>query len=1121
MVKLNFMKAILMALVLVLPSAVNATGGGKLVYQDTDPSSANYLNNRRALVGPGCTVNSVGDGVKVLSGVKNLQNICNDDLDDYAEFIGLADATVVGAPVFSVKDNQHYYAGGMEAGFTICANSKSGLLSLDLASFFKIQFLKDGEKVGGLCDIENAKNVTGLGLSLITIPGSDLVTKSFIAKAPGDFDEIKLVSLGVKADALATFNVKYAFVGSAREYTITNNKENGISKYATDFGRGEIKLEAHGISPTAHDGSSLLDRVIDDNLDNGFTVSAVLKVGSSLPVTVVARTTDGKETFPAGTEVGFKYNSSTVLDLGVGNGASITLYDKDNKEIDTYTISGTVLGLGVIKVSKDGEMILKAPKDFSSVKLQFPGVLDLNLGRDKVNYAFVRMAPSLASHHCKINAPLTRNVAAYEKEFTLQSNPNIPVAWKLEEQPEGSNITLDATTGKVSNISVPGDYKFTVEVTSKDNCKFLAEGKEACKETTIVHYANAEKKAAEGMTLLVNNEGEPVKYQLSDKFGGGLLSIIAKDVKNASAVLTSALSDFTYRIPNIKLAQNSGIVGIKSVDGSNLAKSVNGKNMRAGFVVSTKTSGLKADVLNLYNIKLFKNGEEVMHSATTNWDAISAGLIGSEQSHKMRLSIDVPQGADFDEIVLYNTGVLEANLSQLNIYYAYVCDADKDNATSNVMQDAQVVSTENTNASIDLEHTTMFNVANVGNGNNNMSNLIDGDDETAFTLPLGVDLGGSTVAVNIGKTVNPGQQLVMLTNNLSLGLGVSLGKVLKVTTWLNGENQEELTNWQVLNADVIGTGVAPKAAAGTGGKGYVALTATKPFDNVRITSVKGLSLLQNTQIYGLGVRDLINEDGSIDTGKDLLLDEDKTLDEKDTYMGAKMIFHRTFNKDKWNSLILPVDMTAAQVESAFGKGTEVSRFNRLEDNWIYFTPVTEDNGVLIHKNIPYIIKPTKEPLANTEYTVGSSIKTIEGPVYIATGISYTDETANLKHQDEVNNGMIHYGSYVRQNKTNDANDFVPMGAYMLNNGDMVHTAKNHYVKGYRCWLVETNPSEKTLQMAFTTGDNNTTGIKTVEEQNRNDKMGIYSISGVRMNSNNADNLPKGMYIVNNKKVFVK
>lgn len=1097
--------------------------GGELVYQETDPSAANYLNNRRALVGPGCTVNSVGDGVKVLSGVKNLQNICNDDLDDYAEFIGLADATVVGAPVFSVKDNQHYYAGGMEAGFTICANSKSGLLSLDLASFFKIQFLKDGKAVGGLCDIVNAKNVTGLGLSLITIPGSDLVTKSFIAKAPGNFDEIKLVRLGVVADALATFNVKYAFVGSAREYTITNNKENGISKYATDFGRGKFGLKVREYGATDIIKPIGGDDVIDEDLDNSYNLIYNLAVlGGPRPVTVITTPSDGIEAFPAGTEVGFRYNSNSLLGIDVGGAVVITLYDKDGKEVKKCNVSLSVLKLGLLDFKNSVEAVVKSPVPFSSAKLALEGLKLLSLKVETVNYAFVRMAPSLASHHCKINAPLTRNVAAYEKEFTLQSNPNIPVVWKLEEQPEGSNITLDATTGKVSNISVPGDYKFTVEVTSKDNCKFLAEGKEACKETTIVHYANAEKKAAEGMTLLVNNEGEPVKYQLSDKFGGGLLSIIAKEVKNASAVLTSALSDFTYRIPNIKLAQNSGIVGIKSVDGSNLAKSVNGKNMRAGFVVSTKTSGLSADVLNLYNIKLFKNGEEVMHSATTNWDAISAGLIGSEQSHKMRLSIDVPQGADFDEIVLYNTGVLEANLSQLNIYYAYVCDADKDNATSNVMQDAQVVSTENTNASIDLENTTMFNVANVGNGNNNMSNLIDGDDETAFTLPLGVDLGGSTVAVNIGKTVNPGQQLVMLTNNLSLGLGVSLGKVLKMTTWLNGEEQEELTNWQVLKADVIGTGIAPKAAAGTGGKGYVALTPTKPFDNVRICQVNVLSLLQDPQIYSLAVRDLVNDDGSIDKGKDLLLDEDKTLDEKDTYTGAKMIFHRTFNKDKWNSLILPVDMTAAQVENAFGKGTEVSRFNRLKDNWIYFTPVTEDNGVLIHKNIPYIIKPTKEPLANTEYTVGSSIKTIEGPVYIATGIIYTDETANLKHQDEVyKNGMIHYGSYVRQNKTNDANDFVPTGAYMLNNGDMVHTAKNHYVKGYRCWLEETTPSGKTLQMAFTTGDNNTTGIKTVEEQNRNDKMGIYSISGVRMNSNNADNLPKGMYIVNNKKVFIK
>lgn len=1081
--------------------------GGELVYQETDPSAANYLNNRRALVGPGCTVNSIFDGVQLVEGVKDLQNLCNDNLDDYAEMPGLANVVAGGSPIISVKDNQNYYAAETEAGFTICANSDGKLLSLNLATFYKIQFLCDGKPIGDLQSITNGQNITGVGLSLLTIPGNKMVNRSFVAKAPGMFNEIKLYQCGVDATVLSSINIKYAFVGKAHEYTITRNADNGISKYKDEQKRGSMTLSTGAYSPTDNPylSRSSREKVIDADLTNGYVVQLGLV---STPVTVVAKASDGKEAFYAGTEVGFKYKSASLLNLGIGGGAKITLYDKDNKEIGTYIVSGTVLGLGVAD-SNDGELVVKAPKDFSSAKLEFFG-LNVNVGEIKAYYAFVRMAPSPASHHCKIDASLDRNVGAYEKKFTLQSNAAVKVTWDIVSQPEGADVTLDKATGTVSDIHVAGDYKF------------IATAEDGCHETTTIHYAPEYKPADQGMTLLVNNDGHSAKYQLSDKFGTNLIQILSDRIVNRSAVLTSALSDFTYRIPNVALIGNTGIVGVKSVDGSCLAKDING-DRKVGFVVSSKTTGLNANVLKLYNIMLFNKGEKVMSGITTHWDAISAGLIGKEETHKMRLAIDVPAELVFDEVVLYNTGVLSADLSQLNIYYAYVCDAAKDNAVNNILFDAQPISVDNTNASIDLEHTKMFSVANVGNGYDNLSNLIDNDNETAFTFPLVANLGGATIAVNTGKTVNPGQQLVMLTNKLALGLGVSLGEGLEVTTWLNGKEQEKLTNWQVLNADVISTGAMAKAEAkDAGGKGYVALTPTKPFDNVRVKQVKVVSLLENMQIYSLAVRDLVNDDGTIDTGKDLLLDEDKTLDEKDTYMGAKMIFHRTFNKEKWNSLILPVDMTAAQVESAFGTGTEVSRFNHLEDNWIYFTPVTEDNGVLIHKNIPYIIKPTKEPLANTEYTVGSSIKTIEGPVYIATGISYTDETATLKHQDDVySNGMIHYGSYVRQKKTNDADDFVPMGAYMLNNGDMVHTAKNHYVKGYRCWLEETTPSGKTLQMAFTTGDNNTTGIKTVEEQNRNDKMGIYSISGVRMNSNNADNLPKGMYIVNNKKVFVK
>lgn len=271
----------------------------KPVYQDADASKPHYLKTRRALVGPGCTVNSLFDGVSLVAGTKNLQCLCNENLDDYATLPGLAEVVAGASPIISIKDNQHYYAADMEAGFSICAASDAKILSLDLAKFYMIQFLCDGEKVGDPQSITQGQSVTGLGLSLLTIPGDSLVTKSFVAKAPGKFNEVKLVQCGVDATVLSLIKIKYAFVGKAREYTITHNTTNGIAVYAKEQGRGAFTLEAHGSSPKDILGASRKD-LIDADLTNSFTVSAVLKVGSSLPVTVVARPSDGKEAFPAG-----------------------------------------------------------------------------------------------------------------------------------------------------------------------------------------------------------------------------------------------------------------------------------------------------------------------------------------------------------------------------------------------------------------------------------------------------------------------------------------------------------------------------------------------------------------------------------------------------------------------------------------------------------------------------------------------------------------------------------------------------------------------------------------------------------------------------------------------------
>lgn len=1076
--------------------ATTIDGGGKIekkVWQDSDPNNKeNYFNNRRALVGPGCTINSIGDGVKVVSGTANLQNLCNDDLDDYATIPALANVTVGGNPIISVKDNQHCYAGGTEAGFVICAKSDASILALDLAKFYKIQFLKDGVAVGKLQTISTGNSVTGLGLSLLTIPGSGQVNKLYTAKAPGNFDEIKLVQCGVDAKVLSAINIKYAFVGKAREYTITNNKENGIAKYAQEQKRGSFKLSANTL------GGDLINADLTDN----FTVQSLIV---SVPAKVTATSSDNKEAFPAGTEVGFKYGMTKLLDIGLGSTISLNFYNKDGKHITSQTISGTVLNLGLIGSKTNSEVVMKAPDAFSAVEIFFGGV-KVNLGAIYVNYAFVRMAPDAASHHCQINATSSRDVSGSVNQFQLQHNKNVDVTWTVQSYPEGAaDVEVVPTSGLVSNLSLPGKYVF--RATAADGCY----------EETTLNYAPTYIPEEHGVDILVNKEGEEPKYVLSDKFGGGLIQIF-DGMMNRSAILTTSLNDFAYRQPGVSLVDNVGLVGIKTADGSNFADGLNGNTrafngkMKVGFVVSAKATGLDANVLNLYNIKLYNKGKEVTEGVTTHWDAISAGLIGKEETRKMCLNVEVPAGCAFDEVVLYRSGVLSADLSQLNIYYAYVADAEADNATTNPIYGAQVVSTNNTNASIDFANTQMVQVANIGNGYNELSNLIDDSMDTYLTLPLGVNLGGATISVNMGKVVDKGQQLVMVTRKLALGLGVSLGDGLKLTTYLDGKEQEELTNWKVLGADVIGSK----------GDSYAVLNPTKSFDQVRITPFDVVSALKNIQIKGFALRTDMNDDGTINGDDNILvLDERKTLDVKKSYKNAKMLLRRTFTKSNdgakgWNSIILPVDMTAAQVKQAFGDGVQMAKFDRLDNNWIKFsTVVVAGEDVVLHKNTPYIIYPAHEPLKNYSYkSDGGVTEILDGPVYVADGINYDNETSNLTHTvDGI--GMTYTGSYSNSNK-------VSKDSYMFSKGNLVHTNKDHTVKAYRCWLKEDAPSGEMLMFSLDgNGLDGTTGIQVIEENKQNTNTGIYNLGGVRMNTNNIDKLPKGVYVVNNKVVVKK
>lgn len=118
------------------------------------------------------------------------------------------------------------------------------------------------------------------------------------------------------------------------------------------------------------------------------------------------------------------------------------------------------------------------------------------------------------------------------------------------------------------------------------------------------------------------------------------------------------------------------------------------------------------------------------------------------------------------------------------------------------------------------------------------------------------------------------------------------------------------------------------------------------------------------------------------TSHDLILDEDKDnlnylLDCTETYDDVVLHLNkRSFNKNinKWNTIVLPVDLNKDLFTQAFGANARLAELKTLTRNQIQFETVKiadkGNNDVVLAAYVPYIIYPTKD-LANErtpEYT---------------------------------------------------------------------------------------------------------------------------------------------------------
>ena len=255
-------------------------------------------------------------------------------------------------------------------------------------------------------------------------------------------------------------------------------------------------------------------------------------------------------------------------------------------------------------------------------------------------------------------------------------------------------------------------------------------------------------------------------------------------------------------------------------------------------------------------IKLYDSeGKEVESYTVQDWNVISAALIGSLNSSKMRLGITVPADVEFCEYSLWTGGVAAIQLSSMRIYSAFVENASA-NCDNPLSCDAVMVgSGALSNAYINYDQTSLPSIG-VGVGISGLENLLNGefnpDKYAHFVATVGVDLTGSTsISIKLGRVLGPNQQIGFIVDRKTFVGNVNLLQTTKVRTYLDGTWQDEMTEWGLLGVDLIGNGDYQ----------YLMINPKYPYDEVELTFSSLVSALNTMKIYSVFVRNDSDGDG--------------------------------------------------------------------------------------------------------------------------------------------------------------------------------------------------------------------------------------------------------------------
>ena len=304
----------------------------------------------------------------------------------------------------------------------------------------------------------------------------------------------------------------------------------------------------------------------------------------------------------------------------------------------------------------------------------------------------------------------------------------------------------------------------------------------------------------------------------------------------------------------------------------------------------------------------------------------------------------------------------------------------------------------------------------------------------------------------------------------------------------------------------------------------------------------------------------------------------------DEYKNSVLHLNRKLNDNMWNSLILPVDLTWGQMKRTFGDAVKVAKLTALTKNSVQFVTVepSNDDAVMVKAFEPYIVYPPYTQVKSAPYTVdrfytsagednsewlgkdykpskdenNRLTKTLKADHYDITMVSLDRD--KLKEYVNTNNWVsktefdatggghgtmtckgtmaktYDNGKIIEGRDELNGDYFMYKGNLMqVPHGDMADGKPYSYgLKAFRCWFelagntsAEVKPSQVSL---FIDGvADSTTGIDDIHGSTDRTSYkrgieGVFNMYGQMVRrSCSLEGLPKGMYVVNGKKIIIR